>query len=256
MSCELRCPEWRGGLTELSRNRRNTDMPRLAGVNGSGAALAHMNFCPECRRFFEAQLALSDAEMALADEVASIPPPAELERLVIAQYAARARVRRGGFARPAMAAVGIAAALVCAWLVLPRPALLKLPKPAPEVRLIVAAPAILPAAPKPEIPNATVRRVRRRPAAVSPAPAAAAPANTEEPFLEIPYTIPLDPRERAAVVRMEMPVAALTAVGLTVPTADSSASAQADVIVGEDGRMRAIRVLSISNPNSDRSQYR
>jgi hypothetical protein len=47
-------------------------------------------------------------------------------------------------------------------------------------------------------------------------------------------------------MHLEMPVAALAAAGLTVTVPDPRASAQTDVIVGEDGRIRAIRLLSIS----------
>ena len=69
----------------------------------------------------------------------------------------------------------------------------------------------------------------------------------EEPFLTIPYTIPLAPEERADVVRMRIPVAALMSVGFHVQTSDPSAVVDADVLVSQDGRARAIRALNLVN---------
>jgi hypothetical protein len=44
---------------------------------------------------------------------------------------------------------------------------------------------------------------------------------------------------------MELPVAALIAAGLQLRTADPGARAEADVVVGQDGRARAVRLISI-----------
>jgi hypothetical protein len=49
------------------------------------------------------------------------------------------------------------------------------------------------------------------------------------------------------VVRIAMPVAALLAAGLSVPGADAGATAETDVVVGQDGRAHAVRVVSISD---------
>lgn len=80
-----------------------------------------------------------------------------------------------------------------------------------------------------------------------PAPAPAAVAQTEQPFIPIPYVLPPAPYERVEVVRMNVPVAALIAAGLPVRTDDPGAQAEADVIVGQDGRPRAVRLVSISS---------
>ena len=65
----------------------------------------------------------------------------------------------------------------------------------------------------------------------------------ERPFIEIPYLAPLDPRENVAVVRMDIRVATLMAMGYRV-AADPDTIVAADVLVGEDGRAHAVRVLS------------
>jgi hypothetical protein len=68
----------------------------------------------------------------------------------------------------------------------------------------------------------------------------------DQPFLAIPYTAPLASYERTSLVRMDLPVSALVAAGLPVRISDPAAQASADVLVGEDGRARAVRVISIS----------
>jgi len=75
------------------------------------------------------------------------------------------------------------------------------------------------------------------------------PPSDEVQFLPIPYTVPLAPEESATVVRMEIPVTALIAAGFHVPATDPGATVQADVLVSQDGRARAIRPISISNSN-------
>lgn len=71
-------------------------------------------------------------------------------------------------------------------------------------------------------------------------------AMSERPFMPIPYVLPPGPYERVEVVRMKVPVAALIAAGLPMRTADQGAQAEADVLVGQDGRARAVRLVSIS----------
>jgi hypothetical protein len=69
---------------------------------------------------------------------------------------------------------------------------------------------------------------------------------SQQPFVPIPYVAPLGVYERAEIVRMEVPVAALIAAGFPMRTSDPGARAQADVVVGQDGRARAVRLISIS----------
>jgi hypothetical protein len=63
------------------------------------------------------------------------------------------------------------------------------------------------------------------------------------PFIRIPYLPPLDPHENATIVRMNIRVATLIGVGYRI-TADPDAMVAADVLVGEDGRAHAVRVLA------------
>jgi hypothetical protein len=71
-----------------------------------------------------------------------------------------------------------------------------------------------------------------------------------EPFVQIPYVAPLAPYERTEVMRMDVPVAALIAAGFEVHVADPAAIIRADVLVGQDGRPHAIRLISGFIPKS------
>ena len=85
--------------------------------------------------------------------------------------------------------------------------------------------------------------VRQQPPA---APLASTPMKNAEPasFLPIPYTQPIQPYERVMVVQTYVPVTALIAAGFQVRSSDPGASVQADVMVSQDGRPRAIRPIT------------
>lgn len=69
----------------------------------------------------------------------------------------------------------------------------------------------------------------------------------QPPFLTIPYTVPLAPEEPATVAQIEIPESALIAAGFHVQPSDPTALVKADVLIGQDGRVRAIRPISVSN---------
>jgi hypothetical protein len=79
------------------------------------------------------------------------------------------------------------------------------------------------------------------------APPPAVETETEQQFVPIPYVLPPEPYERVEVVCMKLPVAALIAAGFRMQTADVGAQAEADVMVGQDGRPRAVRLISVSS---------
>ncbi|HVV44721.1 MAG TPA: hypothetical protein VHC72_05935, partial [Bryobacteraceae bacterium] len=61
-------------------------------------------------------------------------------------------------------------------------------------------------------------------------------------FVRIPYVVPPLPYERTEIVHMNVPVAALIAVGFQRDE-PAAASVPAEVLVGQDDRPLAIRVL-------------
>jgi len=79
----------------------------------------------------------------------------------------------------------------------------------------------------------------------SPLPRAATMAVSEEqPFVPVPNVLPLDSYETGRVLRMDLPVSALLDAGFSLPAADPTAIVKADVLVGDDGRAHAVRLVS------------
>jgi hypothetical protein len=89
----------------------------------------------------------------------------------------------------------------------------------------------------------------RQPAPM-PVPAAAADeAASGQPFVPVPNVLPLDSYETGRVLRMNLPVSALIAAGYSLPAADPAGIVTADVLVGEDGRAHAVRLVSDTTLN-------
>ncbi len=86
---------------------------------------------------------------------------------------------------------------------------------------------------------------------IRPTPKAQAPVESQA-FYTIPYTPPLEPYERVMVVQKQVPVTELIAAGFHFRAADPEGTMQADVMVSQDGRPRAIRpvVFNVSDRSS------
>lgn len=212
----------------------------------------HLNSCGPCSDFLEAQRRLSVATRSVAVLGRAAALPAGLEGELLAEFEAVRRVSpRPRYFWPVAGAFALAAALMGVVVLLRAPE--RQVVSAPQAVASSAAPASVEAVPVPAplglrpvtVPPRPIRPVRE----AAPGP----PEPQEEAFMSIPYTMPLAPEERANVVRMEVPVAALIAAGLTMRVRDMSASASADVLVGEDGRARAVRLVSVSDSNFNRS---
>ena len=82
------------------------------------------------------------------------------------------------------------------------------------------------------------------------------PVMNPEPFVQIPYVVAPAPYERTAVKRMIVPVAALRSAGLAIRMVDAGASVRADVLLGQDGRALAVRLVSDSESTPNRRYNR
>ena len=65
----------------------------------------------------------------------------------------------------------------------------------------------------------------------------------EKAFVRVPYVVAPAPYERTEMMRMEVPVATLLAAGLEVHVPAVGGTVRADVLVGQDGRALAIRLV-------------
>jgi hypothetical protein len=74
-------------------------------------------------------------------------------------------------------------------------------------------------------------------------------------FTMIPAAADLPPLESARIVRMEVPVSALPDYGLQIVSDGRRPAVEADLLVGQDGLARGIRLLSLERePGSSRSR--
>jgi len=75
-------------------------------------------------------------------------------------------------------------------------------------------------------------------------------------FMRIPSAIGLPELESGTVLRMELPLAALPEYGLDIAPDAMRTSVEADVLVGQDGQPRAIRLVGISERVAQDSRSR
>jgi hypothetical protein len=235
------CREFERPLMDRARNR-----PMDAAVRA--ALAAHLEVCPGCGKALERQIRLSAAmevlAESLAESTAAVSAPASVEAAILVELnAVHGRARR----RWVYAGMGaaLAASLAMVWWL----GSARAPKQI-EAHAVTALPAaVVRASEAVPVETAAVAGPvkaapkRRMMSAAKPA------VKPQVPFIAIPYTLPLDPRERVDVVRVDMPVAALIAAGLPVGMADPTGQVRTDVLVGQDGRARAVRLVAVASSN-------
>ena len=231
----MNCREYRSGLIEWGRGRIPGDAARQVLV-------AHLEYCDECSRFLETQQALS---AAITDLVAEPIPPADgFLDPVMAEFdrAHPPKVRRMVPLHWGLA-IGLAAAILVAVIATWRPAPHRqLARPVPEAVFVQPTPA-------PALASVTESTPVRRMGPARQAAIQEVAPEPERPFYPIPYSTPLLPGEWTRVERMKIPVAALIAAGFHLIAPDPGAAVEADVLVSQDGRARAIRPISILSSN-------
>jgi hypothetical protein len=174
-----------------------------AGVPPSPVLLEHLSGCPGCAGRWRNERVLTRELQILSDRAASHRPPQRVRELVMQEFERQRRAHRWRWLR---------------WV------------PAPAAALLVVV---------------AVLGVRHRDV-VTPVPQtmvmAAVPTDaSEEGFVDVPYAPPLAPGEFVSVVRQELEPAELVRMGLPY-SGIGEAPVMADVVVGEDGFPRAVRV--------------
>jgi hypothetical protein len=170
------------------------------------------------------------AEAAQRDGLAA---PARVEAALLGEL--RRRNRRDVAVRVLAAGAIAATVLVGLWSTRPgapapaaAPVIAQVPTPIPE-----PPPTIAKATPPPPVRRARPRPVERR----------VAPVETAE-FIPVGAWQALEPMERGTIVRVRLPKSSLPGFGIPVSADRWNESFPADVVLGEDGSMRAIRFVS------------
>lgn len=213
------------------------------------AALDHVRECAECARALVNQRTLSAGLKSIASNETAEPSLA-LEAGLLAHFD-RVRKPRRRFPLWLVPALAGAAAGILAWVFL-APAPRSVTRPVEPVRTVKAAPPPVSVAPKmPEASRSVALRlakVPRRRVPPTKVEQAAAQPEQEAPFTAIPYAAPLLPTERAEVVRVNLSATALSSMGVPVWGADPGMRLNAELVVGENGLARAVRLVRSDGP--------
>lgn len=70
---------------------------------------------------------------------------------------------------------------------------------------------------------------------------------TPSGFVDLPWTAGLPAFESGEIVRMDIPVASLPAYGIDISSGAGKGPVEADVLIGQDGFARAIRLITTSS---------
>lgn len=192
----------------------------------------------------------SDAKMAPASV-------ARLERELLSAFAehhdvvrpVHATRRRGGW-RPWLAAAAALIAIAASievWRFHTDVTVNTVPKVASLEKPPVALPGPAPASPHAGV--APVSRSSIPPRHISSARGAGERRGIVKPagFVELPGAAGLPEFESGTIVRLELPVASLPVYGIEIPAAADERPVEADLLVGQDGAVRAIRLVARSN---------
>jgi hypothetical protein len=123
----------------------------------------------------------------------------------------------------------------------------------PSVVSSKAAPAVRPSTTVTDGPavRPSPRAVRAR-----PRPAPEVPEIPSVEFVALPGAASLPQFESGSIVRVDLPLSSLAAYGMDISTAGGKGPVKADVLVGQDGEPRAIRLVSRSSIPSSFSRSR
>ena len=242
----MTCLECRDLMLEVARCRAAPFVDRRV--------LAHVAECEGCGLHLEGQRALTAALGAVAREADAQTASPEVESRLMAAFAAEAwptasgapsSQRRRSVRLATAAALLLAAGMTAWWGSRPQratalaPQVAQVSHPATPAPATAAAPVPVPAAVEPPVET---RRTHRP---VRSAPPAARPSGPVEAvgFVAIPSALGLPAFESGEIVRLGIPVTALPNYGVEIP-AGGQASVEADLLIGQDGQARAIRLVA------------
>jgi hypothetical protein len=192
----------------------------------------------------------SDALRRLRGAMSGMEAPPSRRAAALDAYRNRPMRRRASTLAWAVAAIAAAVVLVIGGVYWMRPVPVPLkaslqptapPAPVQEVKAAEPSPAVATMAQRhPVAPPRAVaaKRTKRHPAQP--------PAEIATDFLAIPYAPPLYPGEGGQVIRVRLPRAAMSSVGLPAGENGWLEHVPADIVVGGDGIARAVRFVGFT----------
>jgi hypothetical protein len=237
------------------------DLARGADPAGFDLLRAHLARCPSCARRFRDEQCLTAGLRALADAAAANAPPQAVETRLMALFDQQVAARdptpiapmktRFGWWMQAAAAVAIVTAGAVALLHMNGGARRVETADAHAGSVRDAAPPM--PAPAPDARTASpVREAMTSPAAASRSGRRAAGRPTNAPrtvlaegFVPLPWAAGLPDFDRGEIVRVDIPLPRLPLYGIDIAPDAADKPVMADVLVGQDGQPRAIRLVTV-----------
>jgi hypothetical protein len=233
----MNCHSLEDAIVDVGRGRD-------VGPGTAAAVDSHVEHCAVCAARLERQRELTAALRELAAATGGDMPSRALERRLLAAFeagrpaASRIAIRSRAIAAAAAALTAIAG---FAWWQTSQhttssglgPASAFVPA-ATRSHVESAATGSSPASVKPDILT-VAPTVRRR---------TKGGATQAEGFVMLPAAVGLPDFESGEIVRMELPLASLPAYGLEIVPDAAPAPVQADLLIGQDGQARAIRLVT------------
>jgi hypothetical protein len=87
-------------------------------------------------------------------------------------------------------------------------------------------------------------------------PGRTSPVVTSRAFMPLPGAAGLPTFESGSIVRMDLELSSLATLGVDISAARGRSPVQADLLVGQDGEPRAIRIVNVSSNPSSSSRSR
>jgi hypothetical protein len=261
----MNCRDVEADLVDLARSGD--------ALAGSEALVQHLSACPACATRYRAECGLAE-DLRLLAASSVVPDCPETEARLLRAFEARPNKARASapraWTRWALAAAASMAVLAGGWRlavgtntdgsggrqqrretpaqaagpVQPRTPATPIGAPPPAASMLAAGPR------EEKGPSPRPVAVRRAaPATVAPKRAgqpADAPADDADPFVMLPAADSLPRFESGLIVRVELPVSSLPAYGFPIMPDSVRAPVTADVLVGQDGQPRAIRLVNIN----------
>jgi len=220
--------------------------PESAPVEAVRLGLAHTLVCEDCAAHLAAERALDEQLNELAAVYAEAEAPPSVERALLTAFRGGSDAQRSrrwprwtfafSWRWAAPVALATAAAVLLLAGVLHHRSTVGTntnvhATPAPQ-----SLPAGPQAAPAPALASVTSSEASPQ--------SASADANWSNGFVALPDSATGDSLDGGAILRIEMPASALASLGLPTTGAEGDQLVPADVVVGQDGTLRAIRLAT------------
>jgi hypothetical protein len=237
----MNCHEYQDAILDFVRHELDEE--------GVRSLRSHLERCAGCAYRVREQQVLAERLNALAAATMGEMPPSVLETRLLERFVAEHSVGpvTNTDARPVVVAskwLKIAAALALATAALVWWSLLGVSRSGlpPEVAI---------SAPQPAAPSPAPQRVETVTTS-APEPALKAPSRARRParvvhpdgFVPLPASDGLPAFESGQIVRMEIPLTSLPNYGVQISPEAVDKPVQADLLVGQDGQPRAIRLVT------------